>query len=168
MGSIALTGGRSASGSERESRAWDAENDEETPRSCPVRDGVGPVAPPPLRPLPPSLPPPTSGDHVQMSTSNGATSASSMTQPAAGSGKAQAAEPEKDLNNDVLNVIGQRLAEERTLAPPVHSSFAIRWAEILKMGLPAEVRSSLIKNVHILAIACFSTPLSLMRRSNGQ
>ena len=52
---------------------------------------------------------------------------------------------EKNLSGDVINVIGQRLLSERVLAPPVHSSFVIRWSEILKLGLPAAEKVELIK-----------------------
>lgn len=56
-------------------------------------------------------------------------------------GKAQ----EQDLNGDVLSIIGQRLEPERVLAAPVHSSFAVRWMEILKLGLPSDEKNDLIK-----------------------
>lgn len=52
---------------------------------------------------------------------------------------------EKTLSGDILNVIGKRLADERVQAPPIHTDFVVRWTDILKLGLPAEERDSLIK-----------------------
>ncbi|OXU31273.1 hypothetical protein TSAR_014170 [Trichomalopsis sarcophagae] len=40
---------------------------------------------------------------------------------------------EHALSEDVINVIGKRLNEERALTPPVHSSFDVRWADILSL-----------------------------------
>ena len=48
------------------------------------------------------------------------------------------AEGKKQLSDDVRNIIGRRIAEERIMAPPVHSDFAIRVGDILKLGLPTE------------------------------
>lgn len=52
---------------------------------------------------------------------------------------------EKQICENVLNVIGQCLKEDRSLAPVVHSSFAIRWEEVLTSGLPKKEKDLLIK-----------------------
>lgn len=57
----------------------------------------------------------------------------------------EATKPERVLSGEVLNVIGPRIATERVLEPPVHSSFAVRWAEIIKLGLPTEEKDVLVK-----------------------
>ncbi|KAJ8673812.1 hypothetical protein QAD02_005074 [Eretmocerus hayati] len=53
---------------------------------------------------------------------------------------------EINLSEDILNVIGHRLTEERVFAAPVHSDFASRWADIVKLGLPAEEKEKLVKS----------------------
>ena len=68
---------------------------------------------------------------------------------------------EKELNNDILNIIGKRLAEKRVLAPPMHSDFAIRWSEIMSMGLPTEERDSLIKKYPVPENCTFLDPPKL-------
>ncbi|XP_066590809.1 uncharacterized protein [Prorops nasuta] len=65
---------------------------------------------------------------------------------------------EYTLSKDVINVIGKRLNEERTLAPPVHSSFALRWADILSLGLPSEEKEELIKKYPPPANCTFLDP----------
>ncbi|XP_071639730.1 uncharacterized protein [Temnothorax longispinosus] len=52
---------------------------------------------------------------------------------------------EAALDKDVLDVIGKRFAEERTLAEPLHSDVVVRWEEILKLGLPTEEQAELLK-----------------------
>ncbi|XP_077268734.1 uncharacterized protein LOC143900870 [Temnothorax americanus] len=52
---------------------------------------------------------------------------------------------EAALDKDVLDVIGKRFAEERTLAEPLHSDVVARWEEILKLGLPTEEQAELLK-----------------------
>lgn len=44
-----------------------------------------------------------------------------------------------------MNIIGQRLTEERVLAEPVHSSLSTRWSDILTVGLSKEEKVALIK-----------------------
>ncbi|KAJ8677806.1 hypothetical protein QAD02_013593 [Eretmocerus hayati] len=55
---------------------------------------------------------------------------------------------EKDeelLSEEVMNVLGKRLQEERVPAEPVHSSLSSRWADIFKLGLPQAERVELVK-----------------------
>ncbi|KAL7297381.1 hypothetical protein TKK_0009765 [Trichogramma kaykai] len=52
---------------------------------------------------------------------------------------------EKELSENIMSVIGQRIIEKRTFAKPVHSSFAERWSDIMKIGLPKTERTELIK-----------------------
>ncbi|KAL7287682.1 hypothetical protein TKK_0018078 [Trichogramma kaykai] len=52
---------------------------------------------------------------------------------------------EEQLNDEVLNILGQPIVEERVLAEPVHSTLASRWLEVLKLGLPKEERTELLK-----------------------
>lgn len=52
---------------------------------------------------------------------------------------------EKELSSEILDVIGKRIEEEKALAPPVHKDFAVRWAEIMKLGLSDEERVELCK-----------------------
>lgn len=53
---------------------------------------------------------------------------------------------EEDLDETIVKVIGPSLNKDRELAPAVHATFAGRWAELVKLGLPKEERSELIKN----------------------
>ena len=68
---------------------------------------------------------------------------------------------EKSLKENVLNVIGQPLKENRKLAPPVHSTFASRWAEVLNLGLPKKERLELIKKYPIPENCLFLDPPKL-------
>ncbi|XP_043275196.1 uncharacterized protein [Venturia canescens] len=49
------------------------------------------------------------------------------------------------LEPEVLGLIGKRLIQERTLAPPIHNSLASRWEDVIKKGLPDEERSEILK-----------------------
>lgn len=66
--------------------------------------------------------------------------------------KREEADPEveilivEDLDADILEVIGDRVDEERILAPPIPNSIAIRLKDISKQGLPKEERTKLLKD----------------------
>ncbi|XP_024877335.1 uncharacterized protein LOC112458126 [Temnothorax curvispinosus] len=51
----------------------------------------------------------------------------------------------EDLDEEILDVIGKRVAEDRVLAPAIPKSIAVRLEDILKKGLPKEEREKLIK-----------------------
>ncbi|KAM0724744.1 hypothetical protein ACS0PU_009128 [Formica fusca] len=51
----------------------------------------------------------------------------------------------EDLDLDILEVIGKRVAEVRVLAPSIPRSIAVRLEDILKKGLPKEEKEKLIK-----------------------
>lgn len=51
----------------------------------------------------------------------------------------------EDLEAEILEAIGKRVAEERILAPAIPKSIAIRLEDILKKGLPKEEKEKLIK-----------------------
>jgi len=51
----------------------------------------------------------------------------------------------EDLEVEILEAIGKRVAEDRVLAPPIPKSIAIRLEDILKKGLSKEEREKLIK-----------------------
>ncbi|GAB0090872.1 hypothetical protein DMENIID0001_056410 [Sergentomyia squamirostris] len=49
------------------------------------------------------------------------------------------------LPEDILNVLGKRLYEDRASAPEVHADLAIRWNEILEKGIPSEFIHDILK-----------------------
>lgn len=51
----------------------------------------------------------------------------------------------EDLDEDNLEAIGSRVAEERIMAPAIPNSIAVRIEDILKKGLPKEEREKLLK-----------------------
>lgn len=51
----------------------------------------------------------------------------------------------EDLDIEILEAIGNRVAEDRVLAPPIPKSIAVRLEDIIKKGLPKEEREKLIK-----------------------
>lgn len=51
----------------------------------------------------------------------------------------------EDLDVEILDAIGKRVAEDRILAPAIPKSIAIRLEDILKKGLPKEAREELLK-----------------------
>ena len=52
---------------------------------------------------------------------------------------------EIDLQQEVLEVIGSRLESDNKLADAIHKDVALRWAEILRNGLPAEEVKKLLE-----------------------
>ncbi|KAJ8680275.1 hypothetical protein QAD02_016062 [Eretmocerus hayati] len=54
-------------------------------------------------------------------------------------------EKEVALSSSVLEVIGKRSNEERVLAPPLHSEFAIRSQDVIEIGLSEEERADYLK-----------------------
>lgn len=54
-------------------------------------------------------------------------------------------EHEIDLQQEVLEVIGSRLESDNKLADAIHKDVALRWAEILRNGLPAEEVKKLLE-----------------------
>ncbi|XP_072758918.1 uncharacterized protein [Anoplolepis gracilipes] len=51
----------------------------------------------------------------------------------------------EDLNLEILEAIGKRVAEDRVLAPAIPKSIAVRLEDILKKGLPKKEREKLLK-----------------------
>ncbi|XP_036150064.1 uncharacterized protein LOC118647976 [Monomorium pharaonis] len=51
----------------------------------------------------------------------------------------------EDLDIEILEAIGKRVAEDRVLAPSIPKSIAVRLEDILKKGLPKEEKEKLIK-----------------------
>ena len=51
----------------------------------------------------------------------------------------------EDLDVEILEAIGKRVAEDRVLAPAIPKSIAVRLEDILKKGLPKEEREKLLK-----------------------
>lgn len=51
----------------------------------------------------------------------------------------------EDLDLDILEVIGKRVADDRVLAPAIPKSIAVRLEDIIKKGLPKEEKEKLIK-----------------------
>ena len=62
----------------------------------------------------------------------------------------------EDLDDEILEAIGNRVAEERVLAPAIPNSIAICIDDILKKGLPKEEREKLLK-AHAPPINCVLT-----------
>lgn len=54
-------------------------------------------------------------------------------------------EEEFCLSEDILNIIGKRVCEDRTLSSAIQSEVALRWQDILNQGLPNEDKLQLIK-----------------------
>lgn len=54
-------------------------------------------------------------------------------------------EHEIDLQQEVLEVIGSRLESDNKLADAIHKDIALRWAEILRNGLPTEEVKKLLE-----------------------
>jgi len=52
----------------------------------------------------------------------------------------------EDLDVEILEAIGIRVAQDRVLAPAISRSIAVRIEDILKKGLPKEEREKLIKS----------------------
>lgn len=50
-----------------------------------------------------------------------------------------------ELNQNILNILGSKLSEEKILGSDIHPDISCRWEAILKKGLPAELKSELIK-----------------------
>lgn len=58
----------------------------------------------------------------------------------------QKAQPtENKINEKLLKAAGPVLKKDRDFGPPVNSEFADRWIEVLRLGLPKEERTDLIK-----------------------
>ena len=139
--------GNSGEGRERDERSGEREN---CPR--PIRLDNSPIdvadsrrkSLPPASPLEGSHSNPTEAANQNLkSVSDGAnTSRDAATQKLPNNTDIT---KEKDLSDDILNIIGNRLAEKRVLAPAIHSDFAVRWSEILNLGLPTDEREALIK-----------------------
>lgn len=53
--------------------------------------------------------------------------------------------PLKELDENILNILGNKVAEEKTLGKEIHPDIACRWEAILKKGLPPDLKSELIK-----------------------
>lgn len=68
---------------------------------------------------------------------------------------------EAALDAEVLQLIGDRIIPVRTLAPVIHSEFSIRIQDIVKKGLPAEERKSLLEKFPPPANALFMDPPKL-------
>lgn len=51
----------------------------------------------------------------------------------------------EDLDQEVLELIGKRLSDEKKVDIPIRQEVADRWLDILKQGLPADMRLDLIK-----------------------
>ncbi|XP_036141518.1 uncharacterized protein LOC118645132 [Monomorium pharaonis] len=62
----------------------------------------------------------------------------------------------EDLDEDILEAIGSRVAEERVLAPAIPNSIAVRIEGILKKGLPKEEREKLLE-AHVPPKNCVLT-----------
>lgn len=52
---------------------------------------------------------------------------------------------EVPLDQDLLDVIGERLSVEKKYDEPIHQDIANRWLDVLKQGLPADKKLELIK-----------------------
>lgn len=49
------------------------------------------------------------------------------------------------MNDELLNVIGKRVCEDKALSSPIQENVALRWQDILKQGLPNDEKVKLIK-----------------------
>lgn len=95
-------------------------------------------------PLVGTLTAPTGALITEPTVKLGEDSSSSNAQKAIASGQEDGVIIE-DLNEEILEIIGKRVAEDRLLAPAIPISMAVRIEDILKKGLPKEEREKLIK-----------------------
>ena len=65
----------------------------------------------------------------------------------------------EDLEREILELIGKRVADDRILAPAISNSIAVRLEGILKKGLPKDEKEQLIKDhVPPKNCVCFDPP----------
>uniref|UniRef100_A0ABD2WRS8 Uncharacterized protein n=1 Tax=Trichogramma kaykai TaxID=54128 RepID=A0ABD2WRS8_9HYME len=65
---------------------------------------------------------------------------------------------EIELCEEILEVIGKRIHENRKLAPALHSQFAEAWKEIIEKGLPDEKSEEISKKYDMPKNCTFSDP----------
>ncbi|KAL7306803.1 hypothetical protein TKK_0001164 [Trichogramma kaykai] len=65
---------------------------------------------------------------------------------------------EIELCEEILEVIGKRIHEDRKLAPALHSQFAEAWKEIIEKGLPDEKSEEISKKYDMPKNCTFSDP----------
>ncbi|KAL7288496.1 hypothetical protein TKK_0017461 [Trichogramma kaykai] len=71
-----------------------------------------------------------------------------------------------NLDEKVLNVIGESINVDRSLAPPIHETIKTRWKEVLQLGLPKEVREELLKKYPTPDNCTFLDPPKLNKEIN--
>lgn len=54
----------------------------------------------------------------------------------------------KQLDENFLEAIGNRLVTEKILGPPLHDDLMVRWKDVLKEGLPKEEKENMAKKYH--------------------
>lgn len=69
--------------------------------------------------------------------------------------------PKLTLDDEVLNVLGPRLLVEKVFTPPVPQDFALRWEEIVQLGLKQEERDALLIKYPLIENCEFLEPPSL-------
>ena len=59
--------------------------------------------------------------------------------------EAGTSEKEEALDEGVLSIFGKRILADKVLAPPMHQKIAVRWEEIIKVGLPTNDRTAILQ-----------------------
>uniref|UniRef100_A0ABD2WEX5 Uncharacterized protein n=1 Tax=Trichogramma kaykai TaxID=54128 RepID=A0ABD2WEX5_9HYME len=109
----------------------------------------------------PALPTETRDKQIPIDSAPENKTSSKQPLPTNAASDASASQDGNELNKDILNVVGQRIIEKRVFAPYVHASLADRWSDVVKMGLPKEEKSELIKKYPVPENCLFLDPFEL-------